>query len=94
MFLFRSKLGMPDCSLGYAAERRMVVVARCKQCGREAKAYARDLATHYGKHRDYRTLKFRRAEYDPGTCIISLEPVDFNRVSERIVWKPVKVKGQ
>lgn len=84
---------MPDRTLGYASERRMMVVARCKQCGREAKAYAWDLATYYGKQRDYRSIRFRCKECDPGTCNISLEPNDFDRVPERIVWKPVKVKG-
>lgn len=84
---------MPDRSLGYAAERRMIVVARCKQCRREAKVYARDLATHYGKHRDYRTIRFSCQQCDPGTCSVSLEPIDFDRVNERVVWKPVKVKG-
>ncbi len=71
----------------------MLIVARCKQCGREAKAYAWDLASQYGKHRDYRTIRFRCKQCDPGTCDITSEPVDFERVAERIVWKPVRVKG-
>lgn len=85
---------MPDKSLGYAAEKRMVVVGRCKHCKREAKAFASDLAGVYGRQRDYRTIRFRCTECDPGACEIYLQPDGFDRVPERIVWRPVKVKDR
>lgn len=85
---------MPDRSLGYAAEKRMMVVASCKQCKREAKAFANDLAGVYGRHRDYRTIKFRCSQCDPGACDIFLQPDGFDRVPERIVWRPVVVKDR
>ncbi|MNE59457.1 hypothetical protein D3C80_1545500 [compost metagenome] len=76
---------MPDRTLGYAAEERMVVVGRCKQCRREAKAFARDLAGVYRRQKDYRTVLFRCSQCDTGTCEINLEPDGFDRVPERIV---------
>ena len=85
---------MPDRSLGYAAEKRMMVVATCKQCKREAKAFANDLAGVYGRHRDYRTIKFRCQQCDPGACEIHLQPDGWDRVPERIVWRPVVVKDR
>lgn len=85
---------MPDRTLGYAAEKRMMVVGRCKQCGRDAKAFASDLASVYGRQKDYRTLQFKCTKCDPGTCQINLEPDGFDRVPERIVWRPVRVKDR
>lgn len=87
-------LAMPDRSLGYAAEKRMMVVATCKQCKREAKAFASDLAGVYGRHRDYRTIRFRCSQCDPGACEIYLQPDGFDRVPERVVWRPVVVKDR
>lgn len=72
----------------------MVVVGRCKQCSREAKAFASDLAGVYGRHKDYRTVRFRCSQCDPGTCEINLELDGFDRVPERIVWRPVKIKDR
>jgi hypothetical protein len=85
---------MSSKTLGYAAERRMMVVGRCKQCGRQAKTFASDLAGYYGKHKDYRSVKFRCTECDPGTCDIHLEPDGFDRMAERVVWRPVVMKDR
>lgn len=84
---------MPDRTLGYAASRRMMVVGRCKQCDRTAKAFAHDLSSHLGKFKDYRTVKFRCTQCDPGTCEVYLEPYGFDRQPQQIVWKPVVHKG-
>lgn len=85
---------MPDRSLGYAAEKRMLVVATCKQCKRQARALARDLASVYGRHRDYRSIRFRCSQCDPGACDIHQVPDGWDRVPERIVWKPVVIKDR
>lgn len=85
---------MPDRSLGRASEKRMMVVATCKQRKREAKAFASDLASVYGRHRDYRSIKFRCSQCDPGACEIHLQPDGWDRVPERIVWRPVVVKDR
>ena len=85
---------MPDRTLGYAAERRMVVVGRCKQCGREAKAFASDLSSVLGKMKDYRTVRFRCTQCDPGTCEVHLEPHGFDRQPQQIIWRPVVEKGR
>ncbi|KQO79451.1 hypothetical protein ASF29_23360 [Rhizobium sp. Leaf262] len=72
----------------------MMVVATCRQCKRQAKAFASDLSGVYGRHKDYRTMKFRCEQCSPGACDITLEPDGFDRAPERIVWRPVKVKDR
>jgi ribosomal protein L37E len=79
-------------TLGRAARYRMLVVAKCRHCGRQAHFYAEELAAHYGRGRDPRTLKFRCQSCKASNCRITVTEQHFERHHEMIVWRPVKVK--
>ena len=79
-------------TLGKAGRHNMLVLAECRLCGRQAKFYAEELATFYGRGRDPRTLKFRCKACNQTRCKISLTEQSFERTAEMIVWRPVKVK--
>ena len=79
-------------TLGKAGRCRMLVVAECRLCGREAKFYAEELAVFYGRGRDPQTLKFRCKPCDSVKCRITVFEQSFERKWELIVWRPVRVK--
>lgn len=79
-------------TLGKAGRHQMLVVAECRLCGREAKFYAEELASFYGRGRDPRTLKFRCKPCNDIKCRITLTEQGFERQREMIVWRPVRVK--
>lgn len=96
MFSFRSI--SPDMAIyidtiGKASIHKLIVVVECKSCGRQARFLSKDLAGVYGHSRDPRTLPFRCEKCDTYECRIMMEFPDFDRVREKIIWKPVKVKG-
>jgi hypothetical protein len=91
MFQSRFMAGTID-TLGRAGRHRMLVVAECRLCGREAKFYAEELAVFYGRGRDPQTLKFRCKACDSVQCKITLIEQSFERKREMIVWRPVRVK--
>jgi hypothetical protein len=91
MFQSRFMTGTID-TLGRAGRHRMLVVAECRLCGREAKFYAEELAVFYGRGRDPQTLKFRCKPCDSVQCKITLIEQSFERKREMIVWRPVRVK--
>jgi hypothetical protein len=91
MFQSRFMAGTID-TLGRAGRHRMLVVAECRLCGREAKFYAEELAVFYGLGRDPQTLKFRCKACDSVQCKITLIEQSFERKREMIVWRPVRVK--
>jgi hypothetical protein len=79
-------------TLGKALRHNMLVVATCRDCERQARFLARDLATFYGHGRDPFSLKFRCTECDKHNCKITLMDNPYDRTPETIVWRPVKVK--
>jgi hypothetical protein len=79
-------------TLGKAGRYRMLVVAECRLCGREAKFYAEELAVFYGRGRDPLTLRFRCKPCNSVKCRITIIEQSFERQHEMIVWRPVKVK--
>ncbi|WP_454287838.1 hypothetical protein [Rhizobium arsenicireducens] len=80
-------------TLGKAVRHHMLVVATCKQCERQARFLASDLAGLYGHGRDPRTLPFRCKACDLRGCRITVMESPFDRTHETIVWRPVKVRG-
>ena len=81
-------------TLGKAGRHRMLVMAECRLCGRQAKFFAEELAVFYGRGRDPRTLKFRCEPCGTTDCIITLAQHSFERKQETVVWRPVRVKGR
>lgn len=79
-------------TLGKAGRHRMLVVAECRLCGREARFYAEELATFYGRGRDPQTLRFRCKRCNDIKCRIMLTEQNFEPGREMIVWRPVRVK--
>jgi hypothetical protein len=79
-------------TLGLAGRHRMLVMAECGLCGRQAKFYAEELAKFYGRGRDPQTLKFRCEPCGTTQCRITLTEYSFERKREIIVWRPVKMK--
>jgi hypothetical protein len=79
-------------TLGKAVRHNMLVVATCRDCEREARFLARDLATFYGHGRDPHSLKFRCTACDRHNCKITMMDNPYDRTPETIVWRPVKVK--
>jgi hypothetical protein len=86
-----SMTGVID-TLGKAGRHRMLVVAECRLCGREAKFYAEELAVFYGRGRDPQSLKFRCKPCNSTNSRITLIEQSFERKREMIVWRPVRVK--
>jgi hypothetical protein len=78
-------------TLGKAGRHRMLVVAECRLCGREAKFYAEELANFYGRGRDPQTLRFRCKPCNSIECRITIIEQSFERKREIIVWRPVRV---
>ena len=81
-------------TLGKAGRHRMLVVAECRRCGREAKFYAEELAVFYGRGRDPQTLKFRCKHCNTTACRITITEQSFERRHDMIVWRPVRVKEE
>lgn len=79
-------------TLGKALRHNMLVVVTCRDCERQARFLARDLATFYGHGRDPYSLKFRCTECNKHNCKITLMDSPYDRTPETIVWRPVKVK--
>lgn len=93
MFQSVSMAGTID-TLGKAGRYRMLVVAECRLCGRQAQFYAEELAVFYGRGRDPATLRFRCRACDSTTCRITVAEQSFERRHETIVWRPVRVKKE
>jgi hypothetical protein len=97
MFFLCSKLdsmaGLID-TLGKAARHRLLVLVACRRCGREARFYAEELATHYGHGRDPQSLKFRCEGCKASSCRITLVEQSVEPNHEMIVWRPLRVKGR
>jgi hypothetical protein len=79
-------------TLAKAGRHNMIVVAECRQCGRQAKFLARDLATFYGHAREPSSLPFRCETCDRRDCKVFLAESNFDRNHEITVWRPMKIR--
>lgn len=79
-------------TLGKAIRHNMLVVATCRDCQRQGRFLATDLATFYGHGRDPHSLKFRCTHCNTRNSKITLMDNPYDRTPETIVWRPVKVK--
>lgn len=79
-------------TLGKALRHNMLIVATCRDCGREARFRAADLATFYGHGRDPYSLKFRCTACDKRNCKVTIMDSPYDRTPETIVWRPMKVR--
>lgn len=79
-------------TLGKAGRHNMLVLAECRQCGRQAKFLAQDLAGFYGHAKDPWSLPFRCEECNTRNCKVTLTESNFERKHEIVVWRPVKVR--
>ena len=79
-------------TLGKAGRHNMLVVAECRQCGRQAAFLAADLAAFYGHTRDPQSLPFRCETCDKRDCKIHLTESNFERKHEMTVWRPMKIR--
>lgn len=80
-------------SLADAARHGMFVVATCRDCKREARFLASDLAEMFGYGRSLSGLRFKCTRCDSRNCEVKPELPGFERQHETVVWRPVKVKG-
>ncbi|MDX1059951.1 hypothetical protein GOL74_28245 [Sinorhizobium medicae] len=80
-------------TIGKASIHKLIVVVEGKSCGKQARFLSKDLAGVYGHSRDPRTLPFECQKCDTYDCRIMMEFPDFDRVREKIIWRPMKVKG-
>lgn len=71
----------------------MFVVAECCPCKKQATFAASDLCRVYGFDRHPRKLRFKCESCDTYECRIMMAFPDFDRKPDKVVWKPVKVKG-
>ncbi len=79
-------------TLGKAGRHRMLVLVECRLCGRQARFYAEELATFYGRGRDPQTLKFRCTACRNRRCRITLTEQSFERPVDRVIWRPVRIR--
>lgn len=79
-------------TLGKALRHNMLVVATCRDCQRQGRFLAKDLASFYGHGRDPFSLKFRCTPCDTRNCKVTIMDNPYDRTPETIVWRPVKVK--
>ncbi|MBD9511891.1 hypothetical protein IB265_34650 [Ensifer sp. ENS10] len=80
-------------TLGKAALQNMFVVVECRRCGKQATFAASDLCRVYGFDRDPRKLRFKCETCDTYECRIMMAFPDFDRKPEKVIWRPVTVKG-
>lgn len=79
-------------TLGKAVRHQMLIVAECRQCGRQARFLASDLVQFYGHGRIIQSLPFKCRECGIGGCKILPVEHQTERVHEVVVWRPVKIK--
>lgn len=79
-------------TLSKAARYNMLLVVRCRRCGKEARFLASDLIKFYSPGRSLDSLPFKCRECD--VVDNHIRPMEFmnDRTRETIVWRPVKVK--
>ncbi|QRM54600.1 hypothetical protein [Sinorhizobium sp. BG8] len=80
-------------TLGKAARHRMLVVATCRRCERQAKFMASDLAGMYGAGRDPRELPFKCRECGVRDSKVTVIEFPFDRKPDTVIWRPVKGGG-
>ncbi|NBB48955.1 hypothetical protein GVN24_11790 [Rhizobium sp. CRIBSB] len=79
-------------TLGKALRHNMLVVATCRDCQRQARFTASDLAKFYGQGRDPHSLKFRCTHCDNRNCKVTIMDNPYDRTPEMVVWRPVKIR--
>lgn len=79
-------------TLGKALRHNMLVVATCRDCQRQARFTASDLAKFYGQGRDPHSLKFRCTHCDNRNCKVTIMDNPYDRTPETVVWRPVKIR--
>lgn len=79
-------------TLGKAARHKMLVIAECRRCGRQARFLAADVANFYNPGRSLESLPFKCRECDLGDCRITAAEYLNDRTREIVVWRPMKLK--
>lgn len=85
-------MGRTIKTLEDAARYRMLVAAKCRDCGKTGKFMATDLAGMYGRHKRPKELPFKCDACGTKNCDVTLEEWGDERVHETIVWRPTKVR--
>lgn len=76
-----------------ATRHNMFVVANCRDCKRQARFLAGDLAGMFGYGKSPYELKFKCSVCDTRNCAVTLDFSDFDHKHETVVWRPTKIKG-